>query len=189
MHLSSRLFSLIGCLLILLSTACDPCDDPGTTEIDRQDNTPPILTWEVTVLSQTPSGPASSIALLSDAQNDVTIAADEELTLRLLAEDPQSGIQWIDLQGGFGYICNSGNGAIALDGIVPGDPVQFNHAEDCCAQVEGAYPAFTIVAADLCPETFPTLTSGGYAFDGTAENGNGLTGESTLLINLVPTDN
>ena len=184
---SHSLLSLLGAFLVLLSCACDPCEDiPGTVRVDSNDVTGPVITWQVVTFANTPSGPISSLQLITDLDATISINTNERAEIRLMAEDAESGVTWLDIQGGFGYTCNNPMQAIVFDGIIPGDRLFFPLAESVCATVEASYPDFIIDATSLCSGNFPNLSNGGYQFNGSASNANDILSLSTLTVNIFP---
>ncbi len=179
-----KLLYLLGAFLVLLSTACDPCDDPGTIEIDPSDRSFPELAWEITTRSMTPSGPASSIRFETGDEVSITMTTAEEVDIRLLATDNESGIEWVDLEGGFGITCNNPTGAIAYSGTIPGGPISYALSEMECGTAEGDYTVFTIDGTTLCTTEFPALSQGNYIFMGSASNTVGLISGSELSVSI-----
>jgi len=174
--------------LVLLSCACDPCDDQsGTIEIDPADRTAPDLYWQVTTLTNTPDGPISALRLITDPNTNITMTPNDFVEVTLFAEDNESGVKRMNVQGGFGYTCARPDGAIALSGIIPGDnPAFFNLAEGVCGFAEAAYPSFIIDGANLCVPDHPNLVSGGYQFLGSALNNNDLIRQNfQLTVTIV----
>lgn len=183
---TNGLFTLLACLLVLLSCACDPCDGVGTIEIDVTDNTAPDLYWQIVTRTTTTSGPISSLIIVTDPSYSLTMTKNDVVEITLLGEDNESGMEWLNLQGAFGYTCSTTGGAIAFDGIVPGDRIFFNFAEGECALAEAEYPVFIIDGTNLCPGNFPDLTSGGYLLTGSGANSNIIIRQDfRLTINIV----
>jgi len=181
------LLSFLGAFLVLLSCACDPCEDnPGTVRVDTNDGSAPVLVWQVTTFANTPSGPISSLELIFGTDETISMNTNERMEVRLVGEDTESGITWLDIQGGFGYTCANPGQAVVFDGIIPGDRLFFPLAESVCATVEAAYPDFIIDATSLCSGNFPNLSNGGYQFNGSGSNGNDILSLSTLTVNIFP---
>lgn len=179
-------FTLMACFLVLLSCACDPCDgEPGAIEIDGTDRSAPELYWQIVTLTTTPDGPISSLFIVTEPDFTYVVTKNDVVTVTLFAEDNQSGVKWMDIQGGFGYTCGNANGAIIFDGIIPGNQVFYDLDGGDCALAEGEYPEFTIDGTNLCTGTFPVLTSGGYELNGAASNSNGLVSANRLTINVL----
>lgn len=184
---SNSILSLLGAFLVLLSCACDPCEDiPGTVRVDTNDVTAPVIIWQVVTFANTPSGPISSLQLITDLNETITINTNERAEIRLMAEDDESGVTWLDVQGGFGYQCANASQAVIFDGVIPGDRLFFPLAESVCATVEASYPDFIIDATSLCSGTYPNLSNGGYQFNGSASNGNDILSLSTLTVIINP---
>lgn len=182
---TNSILFLLAAFLVLFSCACDPCDgEPGAIEINPSDRSAPELYWEVVYFTETPDGPISAISIFTEPVLTLSMTANDIVTVTLKAEDNQSGIEWMDIQGGFGYFCNQPGAAIALDGIIPGNRVYYDLDEGDCALAEGTYPAFEIDGPMLCTGAYPTLSSGGYQFNGSAANANGLTSQNQLTINV-----
>ncbi|TXF85995.1 hypothetical protein FUA23_19865 [Neolewinella aurantiaca] len=183
---STFILATFGFLLVLLSCACDPCDDPGTIEIDYSDRSAPDLYWQIVTRTTTPSGPISAITLVSDPNSSIGITSNDVVEVTLFGEDNQSGMKWLNLQGGFGYLCSAADGAIALDGIIPGNRIFFDLAEGECAVAEAEYPVFVVDGSSLCPGNFPGLSNGGYELLGSGANSNDYIRQNfRLLINIL----
>lgn len=182
----NSVLSLLAAFLVLFSCACDPCDgEPGAIEIDPSDRSVPELYWEVVYFTETPDGPISAISIFTEPVLTLPMTTSDIVTVTLKAEDNQSGIEWMDIQGGFGYSCSQPGGTIVFDGIIPGNRVYYDFAEGNCALAEGEYPAFEIDGPMLCTGTYPTLSNGGYQLNGSATNGNGLFQQNQLTINVL----
>jgi len=184
---SNSILSLLGAFLVLLSFACDPCEDnPGTVRVDVNDATGPVLVWQVVTFANTSSGPISSLQLITDLNATISINTNERAEIRLMAQDDESGITSMDIQGGFGYQCANANQAVIFDGVIPGERIFFPIAESVCATVEASYPDFIIDATSLCSGAYPNLANGGYQFIGDASNANDIFNQSTLTVNIFP---
>ena len=184
---TNSFLAVMACFLVFLSCACDPCDgEPGAIAIDVADRTAPELYWQVVTRTSTPSGPISSLTLLTDPSASVAMTHNDVVEITLFAEDNESGVKWVDLQGGFGYICGNANGAVALDGIIEGDRVFYDFAGGECAIAEAEYPVFIIDGSNLCFPAFPNLSSGGYELLGSSANSNDFIRQNfRLLVNIV----
>ncbi|MFK8163236.1 MAG: hypothetical protein AB8H12_12295 [Lewinella sp.] len=169
---TNALFTLLACFLVLFSCACDPCDGEGAIEIDVADSTAPDLYWQIVTRTNTPSGPISSISIVSDPDYVLTMTSSDVVEITLLGEDNESGMSWLNLQGGFGYTCSTFDAAVSLSGIVPGNRVSFNFDDGECALAEAEYPVYIIDGTNLCPSDYPILNSGGYALLGSGANSN-----------------
>ena len=113
------------------------------------------------------------------------MSTNEEVDIRLTATDNESGIEWMDLEGGFGITCNHPDCAIAYSGLIPGDTVFYSLSEMECGVDQGDYPTFTIDGTTLCTSEFPALTQGNYIFLGSASNTVELIKGSELSVNVV----
>lgn len=183
---STSFLTVLACFLVLLSCACDPCDDdPGTIEIDRADRSAPEMYWQIVRQSMTPSGPISSLSLIHSLDETINVGGGEYVEITLMAADPQSGISTMDIIGGFGYTCSNPNQAIIFDGVIPVNPVSYDLNEGVCAFEEAAYPVFIIDGPNLCPGNFPDVVSGGYEINGFASNANGLEAQNRLVVNVI----
>lgn len=184
---SNLLLSFLACFLVLLSCACDPCGgEEGVIEVDPSDMTAPDLYWQIVTRTTTPSGPISSISIVDDSNYSLSMTRNDVVEITLLGEDNESGIQWLNLQGGFGYTCARPGAAIALDGIVPGNRVFFNFDDGECALAEAAYPVFIIDGTNLCVPDYPTLTNGGYVLTGSGANSNVIIRQDyRITVNIV----
>jgi hypothetical protein len=184
---STSILTTFAFLLVVLSCACDPCDgNPGTIAIDVSDRTAPDLYWQIVTSTTTPSGPISSLILVTDPNYSLTMTPNDVVEVTLMGEDNESGIKWLNLQGGFGYTCSGTGQAIAFDGIIPGNRVFYDFAEGECAVAEGEYPVFIIDGTNLCTGNLPNLLSGGYQLIGSAANSNDFIRQNhTLTINVV----
>lgn len=183
---STSLLAVLACFLVLLSCACDPCDGEGAIEIDFNDNTAPDLYWQIVTSTTTPSGPISALTLVTDPDYIHTMTSNDIVEITLFGEDNQSGIEWLNIQGGFGYTCSRSDAAIALSGIVPGNRVFFNFDGSECALAEADYPVFVIDGSNLCVDDYPNLNSGGYELRGSAANSNNIIRQDhRLVVNIV----
>jgi|GEM_PF-1942920 hypothetical protein len=187
MNPSTSILTTFAFFLVLLSCACDPCGgEQGAIAIDFSDRTAPDLYWQIVTRTNTSSGPISSLSLVTDPDYSMTMTKNDVVEVTLFAEDNESGIKWLDIQGGFGYTCSSAGEAIAFDGIVPGNRVFYDFAEGECALAEGEYPVFIIDGTNLCPGGFPNLLNGGYQLLGSSANSNDfIRQDHTLTINIV----
>ncbi|MTB49949.1 hypothetical protein [Lewinella sp. W8] len=186
MNTNTKVFSLLGAFLVFLSMACDPCDDPGVVEIDFSDTSFPEVYWQVTTTSVTPGGIASSISLITTPGQTISMATNETVELELIGTDNQSGIKWMDIEGGFGYTCQQGNQAFAFSGIVPGNKIFYGQAETECGTAEANYPVFLIDGSSFCNSPGQSLTEGGYSLLGSANNNVDLTSGIDLQVLIVP---
>ena len=183
---ANTFLTLCACFLVLLSCACDPCDGEGVIEVDASDTTAPDLYWQIVTSTTTPSGPISALTLIDDNNLVITMTRDDVVEITLFGEDNQSGIEWLNLQGGFGYTCSRPDAAIALSGLVPGERVFYSFDDGECAFAEGNYPVFIIDGSSLCVEDYPTLTSGGYVLTGSGANSVGLIRQDyRVTVNIV----
>jgi hypothetical protein len=169
---TNTLLAFMACFLVLFSCACDPCDGEGAIEIDVADRTAPELYWQIVTRTTTPSGPISSLSIVDDPDYVLTMTSSDIVEITLVGEDNESGMEWLNLQGGFGYTCSTFGAAISLSGIVPGNRVFFNFAEGECALAEAEYPVYIIDGSNLCPNDYPILNSGGYQLRGSGANAN-----------------
>ncbi|WP_020571813.1 hypothetical protein [Neolewinella persica] len=170
---TNTFLGLLAAFLVFFSCACDPCGgEQGAIEIDFSDRTAPDLYWQIVTRTTTPSGPISAISIVNDSDYSLSMTQNDVVEITLLGEDNESGIEWLNLQGGFGYTCSRPDAAIALSGIVPGNRVFFNFAEGECALAEAEYPVYIIDGSNLCVNDYPNLTSGGYVLTGSGANSN-----------------
>lgn len=183
---ANSFLAVMACFLVFLSCACDPCDGEGAIEIDFMDNTAPDLYWQIVTRTMTPSGPISSLQVIDDGNLSITMTPNDVVEITLFGEDNESGIEWLNLQGGFGYTCTQLDAAIALSGLVPGDRNFFDFSDSECALAEAEYPVFIIDGTNLCVPDFPTLTSGGYQLRGSAANSNSIIRQDYIItVNIV----
>lgn len=185
-----KINNLIYCLLfgaLSFTTACDPgasCGDPALVAIPGSDASAPELTWYVTQLSSTPSGPISAITPYTGSSINVSAKPTDEIKVYLVAKDEQSGIQEVSMSGGFGQTCNTPTGAIAASGIIPAVSQDLSFLT-VCGMIEWKLTEIPINVGMSCGAG-NTLTELGFAITGTAENNTGGTAMSTLNINVVP---
>jgi hypothetical protein len=184
---TNTLFALLACFLVLFSCACDPCDgEPGAIEIDFSDRTAPDMYWQIVTRTTTPTGPISSLSIVTDPNYSMAMTKNDVVEITLLAEDNESGIKWLNIQGAFGYTCTDANEAIVFDGIIPGNRVFYDFAEGECALAEGEYPVFIIDGTNLCSGNHPDLTNGGYLLTGSSANSNNIIRQDQrLTINIL----
>lgn len=173
-------------LFTLLYTACDPdpCGDPALVEIPATDGSAPELTWYVTQLSTTPSGPISAITPYTGATVNVSADPTDQIKVYLVARDEQSGIQEVSMSGGFGQTCSTPSGPIAASGIIPGVSQDLSFLT-VCGMIEWKLSEIPINVGMSCGPG-NTLTELGFALTGTANNNAGGTATSTLNINVTP---
>lgn len=114
------------------------------------------------------------------------MSPNTEMTITLKATDPESGINEMDVTGGFGYFCSvaGGGNTIALDGVFPGNPITFT-SNATCATESGSFTDIVIDGPNLCTGMFSELGSGGYGLTGYAENEAGLTTTITLNVSIL----
>lgn len=178
---------MMACFLVLLSCACDPCGgEEGAIEIDVSDVTAPELYWQIVTRTTTPSGPISSLSIVTDPSYSLAMTQNDVVEITLMGEDNESGMSWLNIQGAFGYTCSSANEAIAFDGIIPGNRVFFDFAEGECALAQAEYPVFIIDGTNLCTGDYPSLTNGGYLLTGSGGNSNVIIRQDfRLTINVL----
>lgn len=186
---STSILTTLALFLVLLSCACDPCGgEEGVIEVDVSDNTAPDLYWQIVTSTTTPSGPISAISIVNDPDYSITMNENDIVEITLLGEDNESGVQWLNLQGGFGYTCSRPGAAVSLSGIVPGNRVFFNFDDGECALADAEYPVFIIDGTSLCFEGHPNLNSGGYELLGSGSNSNNIIRQNyRIVVNLVST--
>ncbi|MFT6001203.1 MAG: hypothetical protein ACI81P_003672 [Neolewinella sp.] len=185
---TNTLFGLMACFLVLLTCACDPCDgEPGAIEIDFSDRTAPDLYWQIVIRTTTPSGPVSSLNLVTDPNYSFAMTQNDVVEITLMAEDNEGGVKWLNVQGGFGYTCTNTDEALAFDGIVPGNRVFFDFAEGECALAEAEYPVFIIDGTNLCTGNHASLTNGGYLLTGSGANSNDIIRQDQRLTITILT--
>jgi hypothetical protein len=177
----------MACFLVLFSCACDPCDgESGAIEIDFSDRSAPELYWQIVTRTTTPSGPISALSIVTDPNYSMVMTKDDVVEVTLMGEDNESGIQWLNIQGAFGYTCGSPNGAITFDGVIPGNRIFYGFAEGECALAQGEYPVFIIDGTNLCSGGYPDLTNGGYLLTGSGSNSNVIIRQDfRLTINIL----
>lgn len=184
---TSTILSFLAAFLVLFSCACDPCDgEPGAIEIDVSDRTAPDLYWQIVTRTNTPSGPISSLSIITDPNYSMVMTQNDVVEITLMGEDNESGMSWLNIQGAFGYTCSSTGGAIAFDGVIPGNRIFYDFAEGECALAEAEYPVFIIDGSNLCTGDFPTLANGGYEIRGSGANSNIIIRQDyRLTINIL----
>lgn len=185
MKCSNNLF-LLGLALCALSfQACKPCcTDPEIVKIPDADATPPVLRWEVSVLSQTPAGPISSMTMYSDAVTNISVKKTDEVNVYLVARDEESGVKKMNMEGGFGFTCmpaGGGNG-LSLHGITPKRSVDFNKLMTC--GLKEWKLSIEALQLSYCPNNL-VISGGGINITGTGENFKGGTSNLTLNINVT----
>lgn len=164
--------------------ACSPCTGPNQVHIAATDATPPELTWYVIQKSMTPSGPISAITPYTGAAVNVSASRTDSIWVYLVARDAESGVFDITMSGGFGMTCNSGTGAIALDGIIPEQYRSLSPAGPCGSlQIEVDRALLDVGMACPAGNTFANM---GFGMSGRAANNKGGEATSTLSLTVNP---
>lgn len=176
--------TLLAVGLVLLSSSCDPECADGKILSDPMDVTFPNVYWEVTQFTMTPDGPISSIRIIDADVDTVYFSDNEEVTVTLVASDPESGIFNIDVTGGFGVTCTGPGGAIAYSGLFPATPDSYP-LEMNCAEVEVKHEDIFIDGPNLCNiANNPIVSQAGYQLQGFADNHAGLIRLKELYVIL-----
>ncbi|MCW5922266.1 MAG: hypothetical protein KIS77_07985 [Saprospiraceae bacterium] len=170
----------------LLFQACQNCcTDPLVVKIPNNDATPPSLRWEVAVLSQTPSGPISSMNMYTEAVTNISVKTTDKVDVYLVARDDESGIKKASMKGGFGYTCipPGGGTAIAVDGFVPERSMDFSMLTTCgLKEWKIALEALNVSLS--CPNN-GALSGAMIGITGNGENFKGGTSSLTLNVNVT----
>ena len=179
-------FLLLLCLALsaLCLQSCKPCcTDPLIVEIPKNDDTPPALRWEVAVLSQTPSGPISSMNMYADAVTNISVKTTDKVDIHLVVRDDESGVKTMSAKGGFGYTCipPGGGTAIAVDGFVPERSMDFS-ALTTCGLKEWRLRIEALNVSLSCPNN-GGLSGAMIGITGNGENFKGGTSSLTLTVN------
>jgi len=162
--------------------SCKPCcTDPEIAKIPNADATPPALRWEVSVLTQTESGPISSMTMYTDLVTNISVKKTDEVNVYLVARDEESGVKKMNMKGNFAYTCLPPGGGIGLSvhGFVPEQSVDFNKLTTC------GLKEWKLSIEDLelshCPSAM-NIVGAGINITGNGENFKG--GASSLTLNL-----
>lgn len=184
-HLS---FLSVICLLLLAPffQSCKPCcTDPEITKVPANDATPPALRWEVSVLTQTNTGPISSITMYTDPVTNISVKKTDEVNVYLVARDEESGVKKMKIEGGFAYTClppGGGNG-LSLHGFVPERSVDFNKLTTC--GLKEWRLSIENLELSRCPNNM-NIAGAGINITGSSENFKG--GTSNLMLNINVTE-
>lgn len=177
---NSLLFLFIS---LFLFTSCDsPCGDPALVEVPASDASAPEAIWQVTILSNTPSGPISALTQFTEAENSVSVSASDQVTVTLIGKDEQSGVKSLKTSGGFGYTCNVDGGSFIADGILP--TVMQSQPLTTCGMKEWKLPTSTIDVNFTCGTG--TLANGSVGITSEVINGLGATTSTTMTIQVMP---
>lgn len=174
-------------LFLVLLQSCKPCcNDPLIVKVPDSDATLPSLRWEVAVMSQTLSGPVSSMTMYSDPVTNITVKTTDKVDVYLIAVDNESGIKKMSMKGGFGYTCipQGGGTALAVDGIVPEQSMDFSPLTTCGIK-EWKLSIAPLNVALSCPNS-GLLSGGMIGITGSGENFKG--GVSGLTLNVSVTN-
>jgi len=163
------------------------CNDPAIVKIPASDGSAPILHWEVTVLTQTPAGPISSLTQHANPTNNLTVHTTDEVGVYLVATDNESGVKKIGTQGGFSYTCTSpGPGGVLnaaiIDGFLPKQEVIFSDLTTCGLKQWKIKRECLNVSFSCNSGTISNRSAG---MTGTAENFKGEGGSINLTIEIV----
>jgi hypothetical protein len=173
-------------LLALFFQACQPCcTDPLIVKIPNNDATPPTLRWEVAVLSQTPSGPISSMTMYSESVTNISVKTTDKVDVYLVARDVESGVKKMSMKGGFGYTCipPGGGTTIAVDGYVPEKSMDFS-ALTTCGLKEWKVSTEALNVSLSCPNN-GMLSGAMIGITGNGENFKGGVSSLTLNVNVT----
>jgi hypothetical protein len=185
MKQSNFLFLLCFALCALSFQACKPCcQDPEIVKIPAADVTPPALRWEVSVLTQTPTGPISSMTMYSDPVTNITVKKTDEVNVHLVARDEESGVKKMNMEGNFAFTCMPAGGGqgLSLHGITPKRAVDFNKLTTC--GLKEWKLSIEALQLSYCPNNL-LISGGGIGITGTGENFKGGTSSLTLNINVT----
>lgn len=177
-----------ACLTLFLPAfqACRPCcTDPEIVKVPNADATPPTLRWEVSVLTQTPNGPISSMTMYSDPVTNINVKKTDEVNVHLVARDEESGVKKMNMEGGFGFTCMPAGGGqgLSLHGVTPKRSVDFNKLTTC--GLKEWKLSIEALQLSYCPNNL-VINSGGINIAGSGENFKG--GISNLALNINVTE-
>jgi len=180
-----KFFLLLGVLAVLVwgCKPCNSCDDPKLVKVPAVDPSPPAFHWEMSqTVSHSNGTVTSNISIVPGGTTIVNSTAADSVTttVYLAANDPESGVQCIYIQGGFGLTCmNSDSMVIAIDGILKSQS-QCVDLTTCCLK------DLRIEVEDLgssihCPDG-RTLSSGGVGLTGIIVNCKGMQDTVNLTV-------
>lgn len=137
-------------------------------------------------MSQTPSGPISSITMYADPVTNISVKTTDQVNVFLIARDDESALKKMNMKGGFGYTCipPGGGTAIAVDGFVPEQYMDFSVLTDCGLK-EWKLSITPLNVALGCPNN-SSLSNAMIGITGTGENFKG--GTSSLTLNVSVTE-
>jgi hypothetical protein len=172
-------------LLILSFNACKPCcTDPEIVKIPANDATPPVLRWEVSVLTQTDDGPISSMTMYTDPVTNISVKKTDEVNVYLVARDEESGVKKMNMEGNFAFTCMPAGGGqgLSLHGFTPKRSVDFNKLTTC--GLKEWKLSIEALQLSYCPNNL-VINGGGINITGTGENFKGGTSSLSLNINVT----
>ena len=184
--LTRKIFPLVAVILLpIFFSSCD-CEEPGTVAVTEDDDSFPIITWEVATAATDSEGRMiSALTFYAEDENTIPVGINERVTVTLKAMDEQSGIKYIELKGGFGFTCINTTTSTAniYDGIIPTDSKDLSPVSGC-AKVEATLDPI-VLSFDICESPY-TFSSGSYALTAIVHNHAGLERLTNLRVNVMP---